>query len=92
MVTDQHPDEGGLSFPCLYPVKAMIRSGEAARQQVLALASQHAPFDPQQDVRTRPSRNGRFESLTITVSVDSREQLERLYTELRALDAVVMTL
>lgn len=82
----------GLSFPCRYPVKVMTESGEQVRRDVLAAVAVHAEFSPGEDVRFRPSRNGRFESITVTVQAESREQLEALYAELRRLDAVKMML
>lgn len=85
-------EDGTLAFPCRYPVKAMTRSSERATHQVLeAIHRLELAFDREQ-VRVRPSRNGRFQSITIEVGVDSRAELERLYAEIRALDVVVMTL
>ncbi|MGY6555311.1 MAG: YbeD family protein [Wenzhouxiangella sp.] len=82
----------GLEFPCAYPVKVMIEKTAAARREVLAVAAAHAPFSLSGDVRYRPSRNDRYESITITVQVESRSQLEGLYGALRALKVVKMTL
>lgn len=88
-MTDQ---PSGLDFPCRYPVKVMTESGADARRAVLAAVADHAEFSISEDVRYRPSRNGRFESITITVQAESREQLEALYAGLRRLDAVKMML
>jgi len=82
----------GLEFPCAFPIKAMVESGPAARAAVLAELARQVRFDPASDVRVRPSRNGRFESITITVQVESRDQLESLYQALRQLDVVKMML
>ncbi|MCC5864422.1 MAG: DUF493 domain-containing protein [Wenzhouxiangella sp.] len=81
-----------LEFPCRYPIKAMVRSSAEARAAVLSVVARHAPFDEADAVRVRPSRNGRFESLTVTVEATSRAHLEQIYAELRALDPVVMML
>lgn len=82
----------GLEFPCAYPVKIMVENSPGARREVLAVAARHAPFSMTSDVRCRPSRNGRFESITVTVQVESREQLESLYLALRQLKIVKMML
>lgn len=82
----------GLEFPCAYPVKVMVESAPAARDEVLAAVAAHAEFCPTSDVRYRSSRNGRFESITITVQVESRDQLEALYHALRDLKVVKMML
>lgn len=82
----------GLEFPCSYPIKVMVEQAPAARRAVLAVAARHARFSIATDVRYRPSRNGRFESITITVQVESRTQLEDLYQAMGQLEAVKMML
>ncbi|OAB61906.1 hypothetical protein AY599_07100 [Leptolyngbya valderiana BDU 20041] len=81
-----------LEFPCHFPIKAMVRASDQARAEVLDVVSSHVGFDPERDVRRRASRNGRFESVTISVRVESRQQLERIYIDVRKLDAVLMML
>jgi uncharacterized protein len=85
-------NDTGLEFPCRYPVKAMVRTSAEARTAVLTAVSRHTEFCHRDDVRVRPSRNGRFESITVTVNASSREHLESIYAEVRSLDVVVMTL
>lgn len=82
----------GLEFPCRYPLKAMVRTGAEARTAVLSAISRHTEFCHRDDVRVRPSRNGRFESITVTVTATSREHLEGIYAEVRKLEVVVMML
>jgi uncharacterized protein len=86
------PNTSPLEFPCRYPIKAMVYSSEHARRAVLEAVAEHSEFSEQNDVRARPSRNGRFESITVTVTARSREHLETIYAEVRALDDVVMML
>ncbi len=84
--------DGALEFPCRYPVKAMTHTREQAVDQVLAaIATLEVGVDHER-VRIRPSRNGRFQSITVEVEVDSRPTLEAVYARLRELDIVVMTL
>ena len=82
----------GLEFPCRYPVKVMAVAGPQIRDQVLAIVSAYGEFSKAEDVRCRPSRTGRFESITVTVQIESRERLEELYAALGRLDAVKMML
>lgn len=89
--TRRDPDQAaGLTFPCRYPVKVMVESG--ARSAILGVVGRHVAFCADEDVRCRPSRNGRFEAVTVTVEVASRTQLEGLYADLHRLDAVKMML
>lgn len=85
-------DDGALEFPCRYPIKAMTHTREQALDQVLgAIAQVDVDFD-REGVTIRPSRNGRFQSITVEVDVANRGELESVYARIRALDIVVMTL
>jgi len=84
--------DGVLEFPCRWPVKAMVASGEGALHKVLAIISRHAELPVEEDVSIRESRQGNYESITVVIEAQSRRHLEIIYTELRALDAVKMTL
>jgi putative lipoic acid-binding regulatory protein len=44
------------------------------------------------DVAERPSRDGTYLSLTFTLKVDNREQLERIYRRLHATGLVLYAL
>lgn len=81
-----------LEFPCRWPVKAMVVAGEDSLREVLGVITRHAELPDEHDVKIRPSRNGRYESITVIVDAQSRRHLEIIYTEIRALDAVKMTL
>lgn len=84
--------DGTLAFPCRYPVKALTHAAGTALDEVIsAIAEQGIDADPE-SVKVRPSRNGRFQSITVEVHANSRAELETVYASLRALDVVVMTL
>lgn len=84
--------DGALEFPCRWPVKAMVEASESALGEVLAVIARHAELPDEDDVNIRPSRHGNYESITVVVDAQSRRHLEIIYTELRALEAVKMTL
>jgi len=81
-----------LEFPCRWPVKAMVEAGEDSLHDVLAAIARHAELPAEREVSIRPSRHGRYESITVTVEARSRGHLEAIYSEIRALDVVKMTL
>lgn len=84
--------EALLAFPCPFPVKVLGRREPGFAQQVLQIVLRHAPeFEPA-SLEMRPSREGRYLSLTCTVHAVSREQLDALYQELCDCPAVVMVL
>lgn len=84
--------ESLLTFPCDFPIKAMGRDAEDFEATVLALVRRHAPDLKEQAVSVRPSRNGRFLSVTVTIRAVSQEQLDAIYRELSSSEAVLMAL
>jgi hypothetical protein len=84
--------ESLLDFPCDFPIKVMGRKAPGFAQSVTEIVLRHAPdFDPA-TVEMRPSRQGRYLSITCVVRATSREQLDGLYQELCDHPAVVMVL
>ncbi len=78
------PDPGApvLAFPCDFPIKIMGLTQAGFAQAVLEVVHRHAPdFDPA-TLEMRPSREGKYLSLTCTVRAVSRAQLDALYREL----------
>ena len=85
-------DSSLLAFPCDFPIKVMGRKQPGFAQAVTDIVVKHAPdFDPA-TVEMRPSRKGRYLSVTCIVRATSREQLDALYQELCDHPAVVMVL
>lgn len=81
-----------LTFPCVFPLKVMGRREDGFAQAVSDIVLRHvADFHPH-TVEMRPSRNGRYISLTVTINARSREQLDALYTELSRHRMVMMVL
>jgi putative lipoic acid-binding regulatory protein len=86
------PDASPLAFPCEFPIKVMGRKQPGFAQAVTDIVMKHAPdFDPA-TVGMRPSRQGRYLSVTCVVRATSREQLDKLYQELCDHPGVVMVL
>ena len=85
-------DSSLLAFPCDFPIKVMGRKQPGFAQAVTEIVVKHAPdFDPG-TVEMRPSRKGRYLSVTCIVRATSREQLDALYQELCDHPSVVMVL
>ncbi len=81
-----------LAFPCEFPIKVMGRKQPGFAQAVSDIVRKHAPdFDPA-TVGMRPSRQGRYLSVTCVVRAISREQLDALYQDLCDHPEVVMVL
>ena len=81
-----------LAFPTAFPIKILGRKEGGFAASVLQIVRAHAPdFEPS-SVESRPSRQGKYISLTVTINATSREQLDALYRELCDHPTVVMVL
>ncbi len=81
-----------LEFPCDFAIKAMGRAGTDLEAVVVGIVRRHAPDLGEGAVRSRPSRDGNYLSVTVTLHADSREQLDDIYRELTAHEQVLMAL
>lgn len=81
-----------FEFPCDIPVKIFGRNDDSFREAVRAIVRTHFPDFADESLRERPSRRDRFLSITVTVWVEDRAQIDALYTELTAHDAILMVL
>ncbi|MDJ0941795.1 MAG: DUF493 domain-containing protein [Woeseiaceae bacterium] len=81
-----------MEFPCEFPIKMMGKESPEFHATARALVEKHTgPLDDDA-FQSAQSRNGRFVSITVTVTATSREQLDNIYRELTASDAVLMAL
>ena len=84
--------ESVLAFPCDFPIKVMGRKERGFAQTVTDIVLKHVQdFDPA-TVQMRPSRQGKYLSVTCVVRATSRDQLDALYRELCDHPSVVMVL
>jgi len=87
------PDEAALlAFPCDFPIKVMGKTQTGFAQAVIEVVRRQAPdFEPE-TLEMRPSREGKYLSLTCTIRAVSRAQLDDLYRELCDHPMVTMVL
>lgn len=91
-MTGPDPDQTLIAYPCDFPIKIMGKTQAGFAQAIMEIVQRHAPdFDPA-TLEMRPSREGRYLSLTCTVRAVSREQLDNLYRELCDHSMVTMVL
>ena len=84
--------EALLSFPTLFPIKAMGRREYGFAQAVLEIILKHAPDFDASTIEMRPSKNGNFLSVTATINAQSRAQLDDIYRALTSNPLVLMAL
>lgn len=84
-----------IEYPCDFAFKAMCRCGSelsAPSQHIHELVLQHVSHAEIIDLNSNSSRTGKFESVTVTIRLQSRQQLESIYRTLAASEHVLMTL
>ena len=85
-------DESAIKYPCEFPIKAMGLASASLHLTVLEIVQRHAPAADSSTLKSRPSSNGKYISVTITITAQSRAQLDAIYTDLTACEHVLMAL
>lgn len=85
-------DESAFEFPCDFPIKAMGHASGNFEITVLEIVRRHAPDLTEGAFKSRPSANGKYLSVTVTIRAESKDQLDAIYLELTACDKVLMAL
>jgi len=81
-----------IEYPCDFPIKVMGAASADFAGIVCHLVRAHAPDVDADSISTRASAGGKYVSVTCTVRVESREQLDNLYRDLSTHPAVAMVL
>ena len=84
--------ESLIEYPCDFPIKVMGIASDDFAGIVCRLVQAHAPDFDAASISTRASAGGKYISVTCTVRVVSRDQLDNLYRDLSTHPAVAMVL
>jgi len=88
------PDQGEtlLTFPCDFTIKVFGKVSDEFEAEVLMIIHKLVPNFSDTAIQTRNSETGKYTAFSITVHVDSKEQLDNIYYELSASPHVIMAL
>ncbi len=89
MMSDQ---ETLFEFPCEFPIKVMGETADDFDRHVVSIIRQHVADIPEGAVTSRTSRGGKFQSVTVTFTATSKEQLDAIYMALTACSRIKMVL
>lgn len=81
-----------IDFPCDFPIKVFGVAQHGFAQAVAEAVQQHAPDFDAASIEMRASSSAKYLSLTCTVRVSSREQLDDVYRALSGHPMVKMVL
>lgn len=84
--------ESVLEFPCEFPIKVMGRADSDLDAVVFSIVRAHVPDIGEGAIRSRKSRHGRYQAVTVTITARSQDQLDDIYRELTASEHVLMAL
>lgn len=76
--------ESIIEYPLAFPIKVMGLKSDAFVEAVQAIAARHDPDFDAATVELRESREGKYLSVTITITATSRAHLDGIYQELTA--------
>ena len=82
----------GFEFPCEYQIKAMGLDDGRFHEVVIEIIRRHCDNVDEDGLRTRPSRSGKYVSVSVVIEASSREQLDAIYDDLTAHEKVLMRL
>lgn len=86
------PTETLLTFPCDFTIKIFGQGTDEFESTVLMIVHKHVSNLSDRALQTRASENGKYRALSVTVHVESKQQLDALYHELSSSKAVLMVL
>ena len=68
-----------IEYPSIFPIKVMGKDAPEFLAAMVHIAKQFDPVFDEQTVEKRPSKNGKYMGLTLSINATSREQLDELY-------------
>lgn len=81
-----------LEFPCEFPIKIMGKGEIEFDLLVLELIRPHVEQLEPTAIKSRPSKNGNYIAVTVTITATSKPQLDAIYQSLSAHPQVLMAL
>ncbi|APX92822.1 hypothetical protein BWR19_07715 [Halomonas sp. 1513] len=81
-----------VEFPCDYSLKIVGDAADDFHDAVVAVVEAHAPGFDRESIRVVDSRNGKFQSVRLTIIATGKPQLEALFAALKATGRVHMVL
>ncbi len=76
------PSDSLLQFPCDFPIKVMGSRVDSFAKTICEIVKAHDPEFDAATLEMRPSKQGNYLGLTLTIRAHSREQLDALYLAL----------
>jgi len=82
-------EETLFEFPCEFPIKAMGKTGPTLEVAVLEIINRHVPDIQEGAIRLAESKGGKYTSITITITAQSKAHLDGIYLDLTSCEHVL---
>ncbi len=81
-----------LDYPCVYPFKLVFESRSTLEAEIEEQLRSELGEGREWELGMRPSRTGKYISLTVTLSVEGADEIEQLHHALARVPGVMVTL
>ncbi len=81
-----------IEFPCDYPVKVIAEAQSGLLEEVFMIVQRHDPTMHMEKVTVRLSNGGNYHAITVQLLATGKPQLQALFEDLKACDAVRLVL
>ena len=88
----ENTQETLFKFPCQFPIKAMGKNSGELELIVIDIVGRHAPDTQRHKVVAKPSKDGNYLAVTVTIEASSKQQLDAIYQDLVDHPHVLMAL
>lgn len=79
-------------YPCQFPIKVIGENTEELEKIIVKVMATFCEVIHPDDLTIRPSKNGKYISITFTIVAKSREYIEQIYSTLNAQKEIKMVM
>ncbi|MBD3648623.1 MAG: DUF493 domain-containing protein [Pseudomonadales bacterium] len=84
--------EPKIDFPCDYPIKVIGDAHPGFLDEVFEIMRRHDSSLVMEELTTKSSRKGNFDSITVRFHATGEDQLKRVFEDLKECESVRMVL
>ena len=81
-----------LKFPCQFPIKALGKTSPELDSLIIEIIRLHVDDLHDSAIKSKPSKGGKYTSVTVTIEATSKIQLDAIYQDLSDCSEIIMAL
>jgi putative lipoic acid-binding regulatory protein len=85
-------DKPTIEFPCEYPIKIIGQASDDFETRIIVIINKHQDKPFEGSFAQKKSKEGKYQSFTVTIHATSEEQLKALFKALKEDKDVMMVL